>query len=121
MGFAKSHNHSAIFSISTEGFEYKKLTDFELGKKYLVRGCFVHEKGKYGESCSLILDDCFMNLPSHMVNDCKDILANKNAIAQIEASGLYAEVYEYEDTKNTHKMQRSIRWIDAPEFEDVEV
>lgn len=121
MGFAKSHNHNTIFSIKTEGFEYKKLSEFELNTKYTVRGCFVHSKGKYGDSCSIILDDCFMNLPSHMVEDCKDILANKKAIEQIEAGGLFCEVYEYEDTKNTHKMQRSIRWIDAPEFEDVEV
>lgn len=111
MGFAASHNHGAIFSINTEGFEFKKITDFPLDKEMAVRGAFISKGGKYGDSASIILDDCFMNIPKHLVDDVKDLISNPEAINQVEAGKLACSIYEYQDSND--KTQRSIKWIDV--------
>lgn len=110
MGFAAAHNHGARFSINTEGFEFRKITEFPLETEMTVRGALISKGGKYGDSASIILDDCFMNIPKHMVDDVKDLLSNPEAIEQVEAGLLACSIYEYKDTND--KTQRSIRWID---------
>ena len=110
MGFAAAHNHGARFSINTEGFEFRKITEFPLETEMTVRGALISKGGKYGDSASIILDDCFMNIPKHMVDDVKDLVSNPEAIEQVEAGLLACSIYEYKDTND--KTQRSIRWID---------
>ena len=110
MGFASTHNHGAKFSINTEGFEFKKISEFPLETEMIVRGALISKGGKYGDSASVILDNCFMNIPKHLVDDVKDLLSNEDAIAQVEAGKLACSIYEYQDSND--KTQRSIRWID---------
>lgn len=110
MGFAKSHAHGAKFSINTEGFEFKKLSTFPLDTEITVRGALISKGGKYGDSASLILDDCFMNIPNHMIDDVKELLGDQDAIDQVEAGKLAVSIYEYEDRNGA--IQRSIKWID---------
>ena len=110
MGFAKTHAHGAKFSINTEGFEFKKISEFPLDKELTVRGALISKGGKFGDSASLILDDCFMNVPSHIMDDVKELLADQDAIAQVEAGELAVSIYEYEDRNGA--TQRSIKWID---------
>lgn len=110
MGFAKTHAHGAKFSINTEGFEFKKISEFPLNTELTVRGALISKGGKYGDSASLILDNCFMNVPSHIMDDVKELLADQDAIAQVEAGELAVSVYEYEDRNGA--TQRSIKWID---------
>ena len=110
MGFASNHAHGAKFSINTEGFEFKKISEFELEKEYIVRGALISKGGKYGDSASLILDNCFMNIPNHLIDDVKELLSDKEAIDQVEAGLLAFSIYEYEDRNGA--TQRSIKWID---------
>ena len=110
MGFAKTHNHGALFSINTEGFEYKKISEVELNTEYTVRGAFISKGGKYGDSPSIIMDDCFLNIPKHLVEDIRDLMTTPEAVEQVEAGLLAFSVYEYEDSNG--KVQRSIKWID---------
>lgn len=110
MGFAKSHAHGAKFSINTEGFEFKKISEFPLNQEITVRGALISKGGKYGDSASLILDNCFMNVPSHMIDDVKELLSDQEAIDQVEAGLLAVSIYEYEDRNGA--TQRSIKWID---------
>lgn len=110
MGFAKTHAHGAKFSINTEGFEFKKISQFPLDKELTVRGALISKGGKYGDSASLILDDCFMNIPNHMIDDVKELLGDQDAIDQVEAGLLAVSIYEYEDKNGA--IQRSIKWID---------
>lgn len=110
MGFAKTHAHGAKFSINTEGFEFKKISEFPLNKELTVRGALISKGGKYGDSASLILDDCFMNIPNHMIDDVKELLGDQDAVDQVEAGLLAVSIYEYEDRNGA--IQRSIKWID---------
>lgn len=110
MGFANNHAHGAKFSINTEGFEFKKISEFPLETELTVRGALISKGCKYGDSASIILDNCFMNIPSHLVDDVKDLLSDSDAIAQVEAGKLACSIYEYEDRNGI--IQRSIKWID---------
>lgn len=110
MGFAKTHTKGAKFSINTEGFEFRKISEFPLEKEMIVRGAFISKGGKYGNSPAIILDDCIMNAPRHMQEDIEDLLASEEAIEQVEAGLLAISIYEYED--NNGKTQRSFKWID---------
>lgn len=110
MGFASNHAHGAKFTINTEGFEFKKISEFPLDQEITVRGALISKGGKYGDSASLILDNCFMNVPSHMLDDIKELLSDQDAINQVEAGALAVSIYEYEDRNGA--TQRSIKWID---------
>ena len=110
MGFAKTHSKGAKFSINTEGFEFRKISEFPLNKELTVRGAFISKGGKYGDSPAVILDNCIMNAPKHMQADVEDLLASEEAIEQVEAGLLAISVYEYQDTNG--KTQRSFQWID---------
>lgn len=110
MGFAKNHAHGAKFSIDTEGFEFKKISEFPLDQEITVRGALISKGGKYGDSASIITDNCFMNIPNHMIDDVKELLADQEAIDQVEAGKLAVSIYEYEDRNGA--TQRSIKWID---------
>lgn len=49
-------------TLNTDGFEYKKLSDF-IGKTIVVRGFFFNEKGKYGKQVVVATSDCLVNIP----------------------------------------------------------
>ena len=50
-------------NINTEGFEYHKLKEFN-GKNLRPLGFIIHNKSKYGKSLALVMEDCFVNMPS---------------------------------------------------------
>lgn len=111
MGFAATHNKGSRFSINSEGFPYKNLSDLELNTEYKVRGVYILTKrGRMRQDMpNAITDKAIINLPSHLVNDIEDILKSEEYINQIEDGKLYFSVYEYNDENGTH---RSISWID---------
>ena len=53
-------------NINTEGFEYYKLKEFN-GKNLRPLGFTIHNKSKYGKSLALVMEDCFINMPSYAV------------------------------------------------------
>lgn len=73
MSFAERHN-KVEFSVpfDTSGFEFKKCADLKADTDYMVYGWFSSD-GKYGKSYSLILSDCFLNLPKYMNGDMDDM------------------------------------------------
>ena len=86
------------------------ISEVELNTEYTVRGAFISKGGKYGDSPSIIMDDCFLNIPKHLVEDIRDLMTTPEAVEQVEAGLLAFSVYEYEDSNG--KVQRSIKWID---------
>ena len=53
-------------NINTEGFEYHKLKEF-IGCSLRPLGFIIHNKSKYGKSLTLVMEDCFINMPSYAV------------------------------------------------------
>ena len=112
MGFASTHNKGSKFSIDSTNFPFISLNELELDTEYPVKGVYILTKrGKMKEDMpNLITDDSIINLPHHLIDDVKDILASDEYINQIENGGLSFKVYEYEDSNK--EIRRSITWID---------
>ena len=87
------------FAVNTEGFEYKSLAILNAerpGKTFVVCGVYINEKSKYGPSPLFAIEDCYVNLPSHLLDTCREIRSNREAIDAINERHLGFKIYTYE-------------------------
>lgn len=110
MSFANRYNKGTKFDIDTTGFKYFKLTDLTVGNTYALKGFYINTKGEYGASPVAILEDRFVNLPSHLLDVVRDMLVNDETIADIKAGKCGFIPREYEDKKG--KTRVSVEWCD---------
>lgn len=112
MSFASKHKKGGIqWGIDTADFEYFKLED--LFKKdgadatYQLCGVFINsnktekELKEYGPSVVAILGDKLVNLPSHMADEVKDIMADEEDVADIKAGNVWFRIRSYESHGKT--------------------
>lgn len=87
------------FTINTEGFEYKSLMNLHAvdpDRTYVVRGIYINDKGKYGPSPLFATDSCYVNLPSHLLETCKELRADREAVNAINEGHMGFKIYTYE-------------------------
>lgn len=100
MDFAKQFN-KVTFSVDTTGFEYKKLKEIYNAENkenvFKLNGIFVN-KSPLGFSPVAICADikALVNLPSHLTEMARNILADSEAVETIENGKVGFTVYEYE-------------------------
>ena len=115
MSFASKHNKGAIdWGIDTKDFEYYSLADLRDmagDDNHLCCGLFINSKNnsEYGPSVVLIMEDKFVNLPSHMLDEVKEILSDPEDVEAIKNGKVGFDIREYESHK---KKCLSISWID---------
>lgn len=112
MSFAKQFN-KVTFSVDTTGFEYCKLSELYNAKKpetLKLDGIFVN-KSPLGFSPVAIVADKkkLVNLPSHLTETARAILANEDAVNDIEGGKVGFTIYEYEARG---KQCYSIKFVD---------
>lgn len=73
------------WGVNTEGFQFKKCSEMEIGKAYTVRGLYISKDRGYGNGAVAILNDCFLNLPTSMLDEVKDILKDEESIAELKS------------------------------------
>lgn len=93
-------NPKRIFTYDTSEFEYvtqeelfehvkaseELVSDDEVADvPLLVHGIYINDKGNYGPQPVVALDDCYLSLPTHMLDACQKILENQSAIDAINA------------------------------------
>lgn len=114
MSFATRHNKGTSWGVNTEGYEFKKLEDLYKSngseKVYICKG-FIITKGKFGEGVSVITDGYFMNMPSHMIDEFKEILKSEEDINDIKSGKVGIQIYTYID-KTYNKTCFGARFID---------
>lgn len=114
MGFEKFNKTMRFNPINTQGYEYKKLEElykeYGAGVEYPIRALYVN-KGKYGESAVAVTDGYFINLPSHVVDDVKEIIADDELVRMINDGFVSIAIYEYYSHKYDGVFY-SIRWIE---------
>ena len=114
MGFSKFNRGNKFNPINTEGYEYRKLEELykEYGKdvQYPIRALYVN-KTKFGESAVATTDGYFINLPSHVVNDVKEIIADEDLVNRINEGLVSIEIYEYFSHKYNDVFY-GIRWVE---------
>ena len=88
-GLFAGMNHKKKWDIDTEGFEYIKLKDYIEANgdaPIVVNGFYINET-ELGEALTIIADTCFINMPSHAIENFKT-LDNDEMIAHINARRL---------------------------------
>lgn len=112
--FSKRFNKEKIFNIDTTNFDYVSLEEMYQGDDivYPVRGIYLNEKSLYDPAPVIATDSYYVNLPSHMYQQCKEILADRIAINEINKGCVGFEIYRYEQ-KRFNKICYSIRWVDV--------
>lgn len=118
MAFEKFNRGLRFNPINTEGYEYMKLEELykEYGeeKEYPIRALYVNET-KYGESAVATTDGFFINLPSHTVNDVKEIIADDELVQMINDGRVSISIYEYYSSKYNGTFY-GIKWIEDVPF-----
>lgn len=103
MAFASRFNKSRKFDVDTTNFEYMSLVDLynNNGEEevYPLTAIYINTKSKYGNAPVFATDDCFVNAPSHMLETVNEILADENAVAEINNGKVGFKIYPYHADK----------------------
>lgn len=122
--FAKRFNKEKLFNIDCSNFEYYSLEDMykDDDTVYPVRAIYPNKKSLYGLSYVMATDNCYVNLPEHLNDDCKDILNDRLAISDINRGVVGFKIYKYVQKKYNRECY-SIEWVDVDpsDFEDAGV
>lgn len=110
MKFASLNKSTAKFTYQLpENTPFKKLTELALDTVYPVRGLWISHKGKYGDHPVIASNEFFIDVPKHLNETVKQILADSESIDQINDLKVGVKVYEYDKDGKTY---RSINWYD---------
>lgn len=117
--FAAKYNTRKTFDITTDDFDYKTLEellaeqpkDAEEATIHIVRGIYLNTKGLYGVQPVIALDDCYVNLPEHLSDCCREMINNPQAVKAINEGHLGFNIDTYYKTKY-EKMCYSVLWVD---------
>lgn len=97
------HNKKTRFTIDTEGFNFIKLADLFDEKNpdetHVIHGVYINEQSIYGASPFAALEDCFVNLPSHMTDTIRSILDDEQDCADIESGNVAIKISPYHSEK----------------------
>lgn len=116
--FAKIYNTERLFDIDTSSFEYVSLqelfedVDGDTEYKFPVRAIYINTKSEFGDAPVIATDNCYVNIPQHMLETCRAILRDPAAVQAINDGAVAFTVYEYEQKRFGRKCY-SIRWADA--------
>ena len=117
-GFGKKFNTEKLFKIETENFEYIDLEGLSLITKedpdhvFIVRGIYINNKGMYDPQPVVALDDTYVNLPAHLTDVCKTIIADRTAVAAINNGECGFRITSYFKPKY-NKTCYSVEWVDV--------
>lgn len=118
--FASKFNTGKIFNVITENFEYISLEDLssitvEDGstepQTFIVRGIYINDKSLFEPSPVLALDDVYVNLPSHLLKPCKEMIADSRAVKAINEGHLGFRIETYVKEKY-NKTCYTVEWVD---------
>lgn len=99
MSFAEKYNKHGIFKVTTAGLPYVKLEQLfnENGaeKIYTLQAIYINTRSKFGDAPVAVIEGAIVNWPSHMTNQVKEILADKEAIEAIKNGFAGFTIYTY--------------------------
>ena len=112
MSVISKYNKGRKFNVNIEGMPFKKLKDiYQEGKEFKIKGVALFNT-KYGDSAVAILDDCLINLPSHMNADVNDMLHNDEFCEAVNAGKIGFTIRTYEDTKHGKGLCYGVEWTE---------
>lgn len=116
MSVIDKYNKGTRFNIDTKDFKFYKLKEIydvkNPDKEYDLKGVAIFNSGKYGDSAVAILNDCFVNLPSHMNEDVKEMLHDDDFINAVNSDKIAFTIRTYLDDKHGKGTCYSVTWIE---------
>lgn len=118
MGISKFNHSGRKFKFQTpESHTYKSLA--MLYAEYsdnpervtVVRALYINHKSKYGDSPCMVTDFEIVNLPKHMTDDVKAIIADDSIVDDINSGRVGFKIAPYEKDNKTYY---SIDWVEIP-------
>lgn len=101
--FTSRFNKGRKFDVDTTNFQYESLADlyntYGKEKVYPLTAIYINTKSKFGEAPVFATDEGFVNAPSHMLDTAKEILADDEAVADINSGKVGFEIYPYKAEK----------------------
>lgn len=116
--FSKKFNTEKLFNIETEDFEYMSLEDLAKATEnseepvvFIIRGIYINRKSLYDPSPVVALDDTYVNLPSHLLPACEEMLHDRLAVDAINQGRCGFRIEKYFQ-KRYQKECYSVEWVD---------
>lgn len=91
---------------------FMNLKDFSEESVVVLRGVYINSKGNYGEEAVGMIDNAFVNLPKHMVDTVKNMIADGEFVDAVNAGKVGFKVRTYEDTKHGKGTCYTVEWVD---------
>lgn len=116
--FSKKFNTEKLFNIETEDFEYMSLADLaaatencEESPVFIIRGIYINRKSLYDPAPVVALDDTYVNLPSHLLPACEEMLHDRLAVDAINEGRCGFRIEKYFQ-KRFQRECYSVEWVD---------
>ena len=107
------------WNVKTDGFTFKKLSDFyEETNVVQVFGFFFTKSENYGLQPIAITKDCLVNLPKHKTETISDMLKNADCVNAIKNGECSLKLREYKSKYN--KICYDFDFINTPKTETIE-
>ncbi len=114
-GFSITKFNRRLFDIDTKDFNYyslKEITESSGETEFPLRAIYINRKSQFGDSPVFATDSCFVNIPSHMLDACLDILEDSEAVEAINDCRVGFKVETYKATNYGNKECYSVSFID---------
>ena len=116
MSFASKYSHATpLFNVRIKEPAYTSLADLfaEYGKDHVfpIAAIYINTKGMYGPQAVIAINEStLVNLPSHLLKVCKDMIGDPEAVTSINEGHAGFKIYQYTG-KNGH-CGFSVDWVD---------
>ena len=114
MSFANKHNKGSKFNFDTSNLPYmeRRLAFEQYGDNAVkVTAIYINKKSKFGDAPVVATETELINLPTYMLDECKEIIADQDDVDAINAGKVGIVFEEFED-KTFHKKCIGARWVD---------
>lgn len=120
--FANQYNRERLFDVDTTDLKYYELRDVfsNQDEVWIVEALYINTKGLFDDRPCVVahrVDEvdpfrCYLNLPAHLCEICREVLKDKNAVAAINAGRVGFTIYQYTAQNYNDRECYSIKWID---------
>lgn len=114
MSISKFNKNTRVFTFQApEDFPYKSMKELYTANGpdhvYTILGWFFHT-GKFGEQPIFYTADYYINGPKHMTDQCREIMADAEVVAQINNGQAGFKIRPYTSSAGTTAY--SVEWVD---------
>lgn len=108
---AKHGNFETIdWGVDIKGKPFKKCSEMKLDTEYKVLGIYISKDRGYGNGAVAILEDCLLNLPTSMLEEAKEILADPEAVEELKSGKSKLKISTF-TSKKYNKIGYSVEFI----------